>query len=883
MSSGTGEREELSMLALFKNELKKAVEPINQLVEVLNNSQSLSPELLSEALRSLHTIKGSAKIVNIQLIVELVKAIEKALHEPAPEGNKPLLNLMRESLKVFEGIISADDEEAIDRHLEGGETRKLIDAMLALSKVKETKQEPRSSPKEFSTASMIEIFATDLESQVRDLSSGLLALEKHPDSSEECIRLMRAAHSIKGAARVIGIEEIVHLAHVMEDCFQGIKEGALNVSTELFDAFFKSTDLLNSLAQCSPSDFHPLVQKEVDSFSELIDYFTKTLSGQTVSVPVLSDTFSEEGLEEQAEFVDDDEERIIRVSAEHLTRMVGLAGEVAVESRWLSPFANQLVALKKAQNELAGTVDIFRAMIDDKLIGDSGQSLLLTLQRRIHLCRESLAEHLEELEQFIRRQSLLSDRLYREAVSSRMGTFFEVVSNLPRVVRDIAKLVGKNVELEILGRSTSIDRDILDKLKSPLNHLIRNAVDHGIESPEKRKAAGKPETGRVTVEAIHQAGLLRIQIADDGNGIDLDKLKKKILKKGLADWEMVDQLKEDELYDFLFLPDFSTNDQVTEISGRGIGLNVVQDMVHEVGGQLRVLSTPGKGTTFVMQLPLTLSVIRSLLVEISGEPYAFPLARIEQAIVVEPSKIQEIDNKQYLHVVDKNIGLVNAHEVLELEPPTKKMAMISLVVLNDRFNDYGIIVDHLLGERELVLQDLEPKLGKIQDITSGAFLEDGSPILIIDVDDIIRSIDNYLTGGKEMESQAEEAEDARKQKRVLVVDDSVTVREVQSRILESQGYKVDVAVNGADGWNSVRIEDYDLVITDIDMPRLGGIEFIQQMKRDPSLRDIPVMIVSYKENEDEKKKGLQAGAKIYLTKSSFQDDSFLQAVKSLIG
>jgi two-component system sensor histidine kinase and response regulator WspE len=452
------------------------------------------------------------------------------------------------------------------------------------------------------------------------------------------------------------------------------------------------------------------------------------------------------------------------------------------------------------------------------------------------------------------------------------------------MVRDLARRLGKKVHFEIAGKSTGVDRDILEKLEAPLSHMLRNAVDHGIEMPEDRVAAGKSAEGQIRLEARHRAGMLSVLLSDDGCGVELEAIRRKVVDRKMVEPELARNLTSSELIDFLFLPGFSTAKSITEISGRGVGLDVVHTMVHEVGGSVRAASEPGKGLTFHLQLPLTLSVIRTLLVEIAGEPYAFPLARIDRSLKIAAADVKVVEDRQFFRFEEENIGLIAARQVLELEDTPKTSVELPVVVVSDRLNRYGLVVDRFIGERELVVRPLDPRLGKVPDINAAAVMVDGSPVLILDVEDMVRSVDALLTGGRLRKLGAGGSSDALKpQKRVLVVDDSITVREVERKLLETAGYKVEVAVNGMDGWNAVRTAPYDLVITDVDMPRMNGIELVRLIKGDAGLKGTPVMIVSYKDREEDRIRGLEAGANYYLTKSSFHDETLLTAVVDLVG
>jgi two-component system sensor histidine kinase and response regulator WspE len=379
--------------------------------------------------------------------------------------------------------------------------------------------------------------------------------------------------------------------------------------------------------------------------------------------------------------------------------------------------------------------------------------------------------------------------------------------------------------------------------------------------------------------------MLSITITDDGKGINFDMLREKIINKNLATKEIVDDLSESELIEFLFLPGFSTAKQVTEISGRGVGLDIAKSMAHDVGGTVRASSTFGKGTTFHFQLPLTLSVVRTLLVEISGEPYAFPLARIEQIVNVDKAEIASVENRQYFTMDNKNIGLVAAYQVLELKQPPPPSETLSVVVISEQSDYYGLVVDRFLGEHDLVVRPLDPRLGKVQDISAAALMGDGSPILIVDASDLMRSVDNLLNASQTLNSVVNNSNQALldQRKTILVVDDSITVREMERKLLQNKGYKVDVAVDGMEGWHAVSTNHYDLVVSDVDMPRMNGIEFTSKIKTSAKLSSIPVIIVSYKDREEDRMRGLEAGADYYLTKASFQDDTLVNAVYDLIG
>jgi two-component system sensor histidine kinase and response regulator WspE len=577
------------------------------------------------------------------------------------------------------------------------------------------------------------------------------------------------------------------------------------------------------------------------------------------------------------------EDRTLRIDADRMTRILGMASELLVESRSVNKFSESLNLLKRRQDELM--VLLGRWAGENEAVNSVNKSEYEQASiQRLDECRSMLIDHLSLLEYHDRRTIKLTNKLYNEVAGSRMRPFSDGVVGFKRMVRDIARELNKEVSLKIVGLETPVDRDVLEKIKAPLSHLLRNAVDHGVESIDKRVESNKEQQATVTMTATHGAGMLRIKVKDDGGGINLEVLRNKLVDKGLVDKAMVASLGEAELLEFLFLPDFSTRDVVTEISGRGVGLDVVREMVRDLSGTVSVETKSGKGTKFTLQLPLTLSVISALLVNIADEPYAFPLLRVDRILRVAAEDIEVIDGRQYIRYGLDNIGLVSCAQILGFDVPDMEREEFTIVVISDRLDRYGVVVDKFIGQRQLSVRALDARLGKIPDVSSTALMEDGSPLFVLDVDDLVRSIDHIVRGGRLGNVyQAAHNKIQSDRKRILVIDDSLTIREVERELLESRGYHVDVAVDGMDGWNAVRTSHYDLVITDIDMPRMDGIELVCEIKQDLHLKSIPVMIVSYKDRTEDRQRGLEAGADYYLTKGSFQDETLIEAVIDLIG
>jgi two-component system, chemotaxis family, sensor histidine kinase and response regulator WspE len=722
---------------------------------------------------------------------------------------------------------------------------------------------------------MLDLFRMEVETQGEVLTAGLLALERAPTAADRLEECMRAAHSLKGAARIVGEHAGVSVAHAMEDCFVAAQQGRIVLRQHQIDRLLRGVDLLGRVGTA------PEVSGEVNAFlADLKRALETPDASPTVGTEPVSRPAEAAVAAEPVERV----ERVLRVTADNLNRLLGLTGESLVESRWLKPFTDSLLRLKRLHHDAGVALTAARESLIGLPLSQTTDESLAASQKSLLHCEHLLSQRLLQLEMFDGRSTDLANRLYDEALACSMRPFADAVPRLPRMIRDLSRELGKPARLEILGEATQVDRDVLEKLDAPLGHLLRNALDHGIESPEVRRAAGKAAEGVIRLEARHTAGTLQILISDDGAGVDFGTLRELIVRRKLATTDFARALSDPELLEFLFLPGFTLKDMVTEISGRGVGLDAVLNMVKQLRGTVRVTSAPGSGTRFVLQMPLTLSVVRTLLAEVGGEPYAFPLAYISRTLLLPRRQIETLEGRQLFEFEGRPVGLVDASQVLGGAPSSASGEFATVIVFGETANSYGLVVDRFLGERELVVRPLDARLGKVKDIAAAALMENGSPVLIIDVEDLRQSVEKLISSGRLNKLPAgTDANSGSARKRVLVVDDSLTVRELERKLLDSHGYEVEVAVNGMEGWNAVRTGNFDLVVTDVDMPRMDGIELVSLIRKDPSLKSLPVMIVSYKDREEDRRRGLEAGADYYLTKGSFHDDTLVQAVVDLIG
>lgn len=900
-----------SMLDLFSIEVETQTKKISNAYQALQTADDPA-QAYEQLINASRAIKGAAKLVHVDIALRLTDKLETTLSQlqaMARPADEQLAQTIHNGTELIQQIACLDAstlnqpeptllaqldafEQSLDALQDGADTSesmpetidKQADTSLGIEQ-----DSGDSATLEFGLADNIDadmyaLFLVELHNSLDTIANNLLESEDSPHDDNLLEAMMRAAHSIKGAARMIGIDAVVKLAHAMEDVFVATQKHSIKLQKNTVDQLFFCVDLLKSVEDTPAEHLRQWTLNNTQILNQFLQSLQRIQSGQQVSpakqpAPTSTDkTRTEQPATAKAKPIDNS----VRVSAERINRLVGLAGELSVTSHWLRDYSDSMINLKRKHNDMLAQIERLRNLIDDSPHCEVQQRLIGDIQHHAEHYRDALTSQIFSLDNFDRRSSTLSSQINHEIIASRMRPFSDSIQGYKRVVRDLSSTLNKKVNLHIQGEQTTVDRDILEKLEAPLNHMIRNAIDHGIESPDERRTLGKDETGNITISVSHQAGRLLIQVKDDGRGVDTEIIREKILSRQLVSEQMAESLSKSELLDFLFLPAFSTRTEVTELSGRGVGLDIVHSALQETRGKLHCDSELGQGMQINMELPLTLSVIRSLLVSIMGELYAFPLAKIHSIFKVSKNNISTLEDKQYVTLNDKHIGLIHCSQILGVQNRQAAQDEIPVIIIGDWHNSFGLVVDELLGERSLALRTLNKKLGKIKDISAAALTDDGEPVLLFDTDDLLQSIQDIINGRDlyKIDSTQQAAIDS---KRVLIVDDSLTVREIEKKLLESRGYLVDVAIDGVDGWNTVRNAHYDLVISDVDMPRMNGIELIKLIKNDAALRSLPVMMVSYKDRSEDKQKGLEAGADYYLTKGSFHDDTLIEAVIDLIG
>ncbi len=748
----------------------------------------------------------------------------------------------------------------------------------------------------FGDISLLDLFKLEAESHCAALSDGLLALEKSPADRSIVEPLMRAAHSIKGAARIVGLDVLVSLAHVMEECFLAARDGRETLTSGRIDQLLKGVDVLGEVRSLAEGDLKAWTETQSRRIADLVAELkapppmrraqgAEPPAASTPPAPVVPPpapappAAPATAPSPAAAAAPAGSAGTVRVAASVLNRILFLAGESTVEASRLQSLRGLMAGLKARGR----TLDTALGSLRESLRSDPREAHIGALAGAAEGVQGALAEQAARYDDAFRRVEELTGALYTEVLRSRLRPFAEGVTGFPRMVRDIAQQLGKTVSLRIEGENVEVDRDILQKLESPLTHMIRNSLDHGIETPAERQAAGKPPAAAIILSARHQSGMLVVEVRDDGRGIDPEAVRRKVVERGMVAADTAQRLTRAELMEFLFLPGFSTKQSASELSGRGVGLDVVQTMVQDVSGTVALESEPGRGARFTLRLPVTRSVIRAAVVRIGGELFAVPLSRLERIVLVPEAEVLPVQGRMQFSLEGKPVGLVHAAQLLAGSSAVPAAEHEPALVIGSGEDRCGLIVDQVCGEEDLVVRPLDARLGAVPHIAAAAIRSDGVPVLVVDVADLWRSVKQALQGGRPLGIASHEAASRQARRRILVVDDSITVREVERQLLLRRGYDVDVAVDGREGYNALRAGRYDLMITDVDMPRMNGIELIRAVRREPKLAELPIIIVSYKDREEDRLMGMEAGASAYLTKSSFQDDSLIVMVEDLIG
>jgi two-component system chemotaxis sensor kinase CheA len=764
-------------------------------------------------------------------------------------------------------------------------------------------------------------FQAELEEHLGTLNKGLLALEEGVRQEDGAFQeerqpllaeLFRAAHSLKGAARAVDLRDIATIAHRLEDVLGGIQRGEVSPTPELFDLLFPAVDALReAMAAHLRGETLPAQQRD-----QLLSGLEAALHGDTetereggipasVPEPEPEPAAPSPLLPTSPHRVSPSpREETIRVATAKLDALMDGMGELLVTRMRTE---QRLAELRDMQQRLAYWEKSWRQACThfSHLQRQNGPGWNMALrqaspqQSRRAQDVAPLLDFLAGNEEHLKAFSVGMDSLVRSFASDyghlalltddlqdgvrrvRMlpiGTLFGL---FPRMVRDLARERGKEVGLQVEGADTEVDRQVLETMKDPLTHLLRNAVDHGIEPPDQREAAGKLRRGTVHLRAARKGNTIVLGVADDGAGIDLKAVQRAAVERGLLTAQEVAGLGDQETVQLIFLSGLSTLPQVTDLSGRGVGLDVVRENLERLHGLIEVDTAQGQGTTFTLTLPLTMATSQVLLVEVAGQTVALPTTAVEHILQVDATGVARIEGRPAIRADGQPLPLVPLAQVLELpgaEMPLASDQQMSVVVLGVVEKRVGFRVDEFQGTQEVVVKSLGRQLRRVRNVAGATILGTGQVVMILNVADLIKSV---LMGPAIAAPLPMEVREVPR-RRVLVVDDSITTRTLEKNILENAGYQVLVAADGEEAWAVVQGESLDVVVADVAMPRMDGFVLTEKVKSDERFKGLPVVLVTALESPQDRIRGLEAGADAYIGKSTFDQLELLETIERLI-
>jgi chemotaxis protein histidine kinase CheA/CheY-like chemotaxis protein len=476
------------------------------------------------------------------------------------------------------------------------------------------------------------------------------------------------------------------------------------------------------------------------------------------------------------------------------------------------------------------------------------------------------------------------DELQAKIKEIKMLPLSTIFEGFPRMVRDIALQQGKGVNLIVNGEETELDKKVLEGIKTSLIHILRNCIDHGIEEPEVRVSLGKPRDGTIKVSAFHEGDNVVIAVEDDGRGMDIDQVKQTALKKRLVSNFNLDGMTDKEVLHIVFMNGYSTSPIVTDVSGRGMGLDIVKRDITNLKGRVILETQKNKGTKFTLILPLTIAIIQVLLVKVQNMIFALPMLSITESVKVKMDDISTIGGRMAIQFREEIVPLVKLNEVLGLPPsreeegkPKKEILVVMATSLDRRV---GFIVDDIVGEDEVFIKSLGKHLGKVKNVSGAMIMPTGEVVVVLDIADLIAhsALSRPLVTGKRTVPKMRP-----KEKRILVVEDAFSTRELEKSILETHGYLVDTAVDGLDALERMTGTQYDLIVCDVEMPRMDGFELCRTLKKKEELKDIPFVMVTALQKEEDKRRGIEVGASAYIVKSAFEQTNLLDTIERLVG
>ena len=756
----------------------------------------------------------------------------------------------------------------------------------------------------FDIASFIPKFVDENRDRVQKLNQDILVFEKDISNLELLKEIMREVHTLKGTARMMGFSDVVTLSHKVEDIFVRIKEGGLQPTKRLYDVVFQALDMLTNIVELKLKD-----AKETVDVEKMCGQIEAVLSASgSQGIEELSQRKADKVVSEMAE------SKVVETELPP-TSPIETEGKVAVseikivqEGRKtirigldkVDSLYNHLVELIMAQMAFhqrhedmiklsyhAKQLEAMRAELNLNLGShEANNKRLRKIVERYNKMEEYFLEEIlrssEAYELDVVKLDAVTEGIRQQVMSVRMQPISSVFDFAERLVRDLSRQFNKEVDLLISGVEVELDNNITEMLKDPLVHLLRNAVDHGIEEPATRESLGKKKTGTITLSAKPEGGVILITIEDDGKGIDKELIKEMAIQKGLLSGEKAKDLSDEEIYGFIMKPGFSTSKIITDTSGRGVGMDVVKTVTDRLNGNLIIQSNKGLGTRFVLKVPATIALINVLFVRVGNMTLAIPSVNIDQITLISRKDVKTLEGKPSVSMKGRTIPVVNMADICMLEKEAGKNGEGVPIILSRSYGKKVVfVVSEFLYEKEVVFREFKGYLKRPRYFSGVTTLGTGEVVLILNMQELIRARD--LVGVLPIGEVSKGVKPQAKRNAILIAEDSMITAELERNILINAGYETDVATDGIEAMEKLHSKKYDLLVTDIDMPGMNGFELTSKVRADKRLKDTPVIIVTSRENVEDKRRGIEVGADAYILKKEFDQSSLLNTIKRLIG
>ncbi|MDY7031873.1 MAG: response regulator [Thermodesulfobacteriota bacterium] len=722
------------------------------------------------------------------------------------------------------------------------------------------------------------------EERLRKLNDLFLDLEKDTTDQNRLTNIGRELHSLKGEAKMLGFEKTTLLLHKLEDLIGVVKSGALQLKDEASDLAFKGLDsveeLINLTIEGRDNEF------DLQGILSLIDSVISGDSSQekTEKPKPLPDRTQIDEVSPARPHIQVDS---IRIDLKKLDRLANMVGQVITNQFSKKNIVKKCQSIQAQQKKITKLWSRLKEDMDENmnslteiLSEDFMDALGIFHQEIDHHKKECLDLYKAEKADFVNME-MITTMLKGEIMSIRLYPLADMFAMFRRDVRDMARKQKKRVNLKIYGENTEIDRQMIDKLSEIMLHLIRNAIDHGIESEVQRIDAGKSEEGSLKIGAYHKGESVYLEVEDDGMGMQPDELKELAIKNKVITQEEADYLNDKQSIHLIFRSGFSTSTTITDTSGRGMGLHIVKKDIDDLKAEIFIDSEKGKGTRFLLKFPLTLALLKLLLVEMGDGFYGISSQDIEKCVVIRRDEIH-IGPEGSTFVYDKRIiPLINLCDLLGVDGEKENQQDVVRVVVVSRQGVFlGLIIDRFVIEQEMVMKNLGEQFGNIKYISGVTTMGGGELVPVLNTSDLFDTFRDRKIRHTPKSRVKKKKEDS--PGRILVVEDSLITREMERNILEAAGYSVEVAEDGLKGYSMLEKDVYDLIVTDIEMPRLDGFGLTKKIKEDERLKHLPVIILTTRDNEEDKKMGLHVGADAYFTKGSLEQGNLLDVIQRLI-